>query len=145
MGKNKTRFILLLLLSSCASIEKDMTEQYKNEILETESAFAKMAVSEGVPAAFLAYAAEDAVLNRGKLIYGKDSIKAWFENWNYPDAKLEWDPEFIDVSECGDLGYTYGYYTFSAKDTSGETIQNSGIFHTVWKKQPDGQWKFVWD
>jgi ketosteroid isomerase-like protein len=49
------------------------------------------------------------------------------------------------VSACGDLGYTWGSYTFTATDSLGATHRSEGIFHTVWKRQPDGSWKFVWD
>ncbi|MCB9249994.1 MAG: hypothetical protein H6613_16335 [Ignavibacteriales bacterium] len=34
----------------------------------------------------------------------------------------------------GDLAYTYGHYTFSATNPTGENISAKGIFHTVWKK-----------
>lgn len=36
-------------------------------------------------------------------------------------------------------------YTYSVTDSTGETKSSSGIFHTVWKRQADGTWKFVWD
>ena len=61
------------------------------------------------------------------------------------NIKLEWKPDYIDVSISGDLGYTYGKFTFSAIDTTGKLIESEGIFHTVWKKQEDGSWKYVWD
>ncbi|MFC2138829.1 YybH family protein, partial [Bacteroidota bacterium] len=60
-------------------------------------------------------------------------------------VKLEWKPDYIDVSTSGDLGYTFGKFTFSAKDTTGKLIESEGIFHTVWKRQEDGSWKYVWD
>lgn len=58
---------------------------------------------------------------------------------------LQWDADFVDVSKSGELAYTYGKYTFTAIDSTGKTIDDKGIFHTVWKKQKDGKWKFVWD
>ena len=51
----------------------------------------------------------------------------------------------MDVSESGDLAYTYGKYTFSAFDSNAKKIEAKGIFHTVWKRQEDGSWKFVYD
>jgi ketosteroid isomerase-like protein len=126
--------------------QSDSKEIYKNEILETEKAFAALAKNEGLQKAFLTYADEEAVLNRNnKIIKGKAAIKQYFEKQTLQDVKLDWLPDFIDVSESGDLGYTYGKYTFEAKDTSGQTITDEGIFHTVWKKQVDGKWLFVWD
>jgi len=43
------------------------------------------------------------------------------------------------------LAYTYGKYTWQIKDTQGKITKYQGIFHTVWKKQSDGTWKYVWD
>jgi ketosteroid isomerase-like protein len=40
----------------------------------------------------------------------------------------------------GDLGYTYELFTVTAKDT---TMQ--GTYVSIWKKQKDGNWKFVLD
>ena len=62
-----------------------------------------------------------------------------------PKAKLEWIPDFVDVSASGDLGYTYGKYTITTIDSIGQTIKRGGIFQTIWKRQPDGRWRFVWD
>jgi len=61
------------------------------------------------------------------------------------DQQLEWAPDFVDVSSSGDLAYTYGKFTFSFKDSLGNKVENKGIFHTVWKRQSNGEWKFVWD
>ncbi|MEI9943504.1 MAG: DUF4440 domain-containing protein [Chitinophagaceae bacterium] len=58
---------------------------------------------------------------------------------------MTWTPDFIEVSENGDLGYTFGKYTWSTKDSAGQAQEYKGVFHTVWKKQEDGQWKYVWD
>ena len=61
------------------------------------------------------------------------------------DEKLIWKPDFVDVSASGDLAYTYGAYTYSYKDSTGAIVEQGGIFHTVWKRQADGGWRFVWD
>lgn len=127
---------------------KETIEKWKGEILETEQSFAKMTQEEGIQKAFLNYAAKDAVLMRNdNLIIGKKEITNHFEDQpsKNTEVTLTWKPDFIEVAESGDLGYTYGKYTYSFVDTDGNTIKNKGVFHTVWKKQPDGTWKFVWD
>jgi ketosteroid isomerase-like protein len=123
----------------------DSIEKWKNEILNTEKEFAAMAMKEGIPTAFSTYAADDAVLQRNNsLIIGKESIRIQYQDW--PDnATLSWNPDFVDVSSSGDLGYTYGKYVYTATDSSGTNNVYHGIFHTVWKRQPDGTWRFVWD
>jgi len=149
----KTKMILLipvfLLLISCnAESEEDAVEKWKKEIVEVEQNFTLMAAEEGISKAFMAYAAEDAVLMRNnKLVIGKGNFQDLFESQaSKPrDEKLSWKPDFVDVSASGDLGYTYGQFTYSFTDSSGTTIESKGVFHTVWKRQADGSWRFVWD
>jgi ketosteroid isomerase-like protein len=128
--------------------QENSIEKWKKEIIETELAFAQMAQKEGISKAFLTYAAEDAVLMRNNsLIIGMESIR---ENFNNQKAELgsvslTWKPDFVDVSSSGDLGYTYGKYGCTIIESAGIENIDTGIFHTVWKRQPDGKWKFVWD
>lgn len=144
--KHLSLFILLalILLSSCQT--NVSVEDVKEEILNTEKEFAKMVKEEGVAKAFESFAAENAVINRNDtVIVGREAIKKYFKNQVLTEIELEWSPDFVDVSASGDMAYTYGNYTFIAKDTSGRALKGRGIFHTVWKKQEDGSWKFVWD
>jgi ketosteroid isomerase-like protein len=136
-----------VLMNACTMNQpKKTTEELKNEIIQAEHDFATMAKEKGMAEAFLAFAAEDAVLNRNdSLIKGKLAIKAYFDKQTLTDNQLAWEPDFVDVAASGDLGHTYGKYTFSAVTPSGKTIQAEGVFNTVWKRQADGNWKFVWD
>jgi len=141
--KRFTAFSLFILLS--CSVQKNI-DIYKTEVQQTELAFARMAQEKGVEQAFLTFAADSAVLQRGeKLLQGRDAFKKYFSNPVWQHARLDWKPDFVDVSLSGDLAYTYGSYTFSAPDSNGTMQESRGIFHTVWKRQKDGSWKFVWD
>lgn len=123
-----------------------LAEKARQEILQAEKDFSAMAATEGVSAAFLAFAAEDAVLNRNDEIFkGHDAMKSYFERSTLRNPSLQWQADFVDAAASGDMGYTYGRYIFSAKDATGKDIRAAGIFHTVWKKQPDGKWRFVYD
>ena len=135
-----------LIYSCAANLETARLESYKTEIIETEIAFARLVREQGMKTGFLAYAADDAVLNRNNnLIKGKPAIEKYFDSLTLEDVVLDWYPDFVRVSASGDLAYTYGRYTFEARDAAGKAIKDEGIFHTVWKRQPDGQWRFVWD
>lgn len=143
-----TVLISLLFFSCNAETKKDLVEKWKNEIRETEQNFSNMAKDDGIKKAFTTYAAENAVLMRNdKLIVGKNEINIYFDKNNSKDTtiSLTWEPDFVDVSESGDLGYTYGKYTYSYTDSLGKRINSNGVFHTVWKRQPDKTWRFVWD
>ena len=134
---------LLVLLSCNHSIDKNaLIEEVKN----TELAFSAYSDSIGIEEAFLKFSDENAVLMRGnEIIRGKKEIKDYFSNQSLKNTNLIWAPDFIDVSEAGDLAYTFGKYTYTYSDSLGNPISSTGIFHTVWKKQQSGEWKFVYD
>jgi len=118
-------------------------EKSKGQIIQVEKDFARMAKEKGIAEAFYTFADADAVIKRGsQLIKGKDAIREFYAK-QPQTGELQWTPDFADSS--GDLGYTYGKFTFSQKDSTGRVNEIQGVFHTVWKKQKDGSWKFVWD
>ena len=143
-------FLVLLLfvlnISCNTTPSPDQIDQWKAEISAAEQSFNDMAQEKGLAEAFDYYAAPDGVIRRGnKVIQGHEAIKAWHEKDFRPNETLEWKPTFIDVSQSGDLGYTYGDYIFTTQDSLGNKKESKGLFHTVWKRQSDGSWKYVWD
>ena len=118
----------------------------KADLFKMEKEFSDFVQKEGISAGFAKYAAEDAVANRnGNLLKGRDKINDFYNKTRSLKDKLEWTAEFADVSASGDLGYTYGSYIYTAYDSAGKSKEYKGIFHTVWKKQKDRSWKFVYD
>lgn len=125
---------------------KEQIALWKQEIMETEKKFSELANSEGIEKAFIAYADDNAVLLRGdKLIEGKQAIQSHFKQLHGKNIQLSWSPNFVEVAKSGDLAYTYGNYSYTVIDSTGIKTESEGIFHTVWKRQSNGQWKFVWD
>jgi ketosteroid isomerase-like protein len=144
--KNLAFIILVLTILSCSHSKSDNMEQAKKEIVSAEKNFALMVKQKGIAEGFYFYAADSAIVNRNiKLITGKDSIKAYYQKWPYAKVELIWEPDYVDISQSCDLGYTYGKFTFLAIDSTGKRHSSKGYFHTVWKKQNNGEWKFVWD
>jgi ketosteroid isomerase-like protein len=43
------------------------------------------------------------------------------------------------------MAYTYGKYIWKIKETDSTFVEYKGVFHTVWKRQKDNSWKYVWD
>ncbi len=136
--------MLILFMGSC-SRPVDL-EAAKKEIMDTEKAFEQMVADSGMAEAFAFFATEDAVILRGNdsLIYGKEGIRNYYEKHARPGVTVTWTPDFVEISGCGTLGYTYGKYVYSRRDTAGKVTENRGIFHTVWKKK-DGVWRYAWD
>jgi ketosteroid isomerase-like protein len=72
---------------------------------------------------------------------GTAAIKETFTQMaSAPGFALEFSPTKADVSASGDVGYTAGTYKSTMSGTS-----ESGKYVTIWKKQPDGQWKVTED
>jgi len=133
--------VLLVILGSCATPPVDH-EKSKSEVMQVERDFAQMAKDKGIAEAFYAFADDSAVIKRGLTLFkGKEAIRNFYAHQTA--GELQWSPDFADAS--GDLGYTYGQFIYAEKDSKGKVNEIKGYFHTVWKKQKDGSWKFVWD
>jgi ketosteroid isomerase-like protein len=113
-------------------------------MVETERAFAQASFDKSTREAFLAFIADDGILFRPTAVKGKE----WILSHPLPPSPkrqlLSWQPTFADISASGDLGYTTGPWQFRP-DINDEKPSAFGDFITVWKKQPDGSWKFAVD
>lgn len=125
---------------------RDQYNDWIVEVMEVERLFCQMAEEKGIKEAFLHFAAKEAVLNRNNTIYaGKAGIEEYYKDQKLTDVTLSWKPDYVDVSQGGDMAWTHGKYQFSGVSEEGKPISAEGIFHTVWKRQSDGAWKYVWD
>ena len=142
-----TIIALCLLFYSCQPDSSGLRDKTTQEIAQAEKDFEKMATEKGIAEAFWWFADSNAVIKRGNdsLIKGKENIRNFYSTEFYKTASVKWSPDFIDVAENGDMGYTFGKYIWQSKDSSGKTNEFKGVFHTVWKRQKDGTWKYVWD
>jgi ketosteroid isomerase-like protein len=132
--------ILLMLTAGFSFAQKADAQSDLRSLVETERAFAKMAAAKGIRDSFLAYLADDGVLFRPQPVNGKQ----WMSARPARPGLLWWEPTFAYVSQAGDLGYDTGPWEFREKGPDDKPIGH-GYFVTVWKKQPDGTWKFVVD
>jgi ketosteroid isomerase-like protein len=140
-----TMIVLLMFITAC---EKPVNkERVKQEVFQTEKSFEKMCSDKGMQEAFYFFASDNAVIKRQNdtLIVGKEHIKNYYSNPAFKMAKVTWTPDFIDVSDCGDMAYSYGEYLWKIRSDAGDTAEYIGVFQTIWKKQSDGSWKYVWD
>jgi ketosteroid isomerase-like protein len=137
--------IIVALAFSCSS--KTKKEDAVREIYKAEKEFEKMAAEKGVAEAFYFFADDSATIRRGSdsLIKGKENIKTFYSKTDDSKTKVNWTPDFVKASDDGTLGYTYGNYIWAITDSAGKVSEYKGIFHTVWKKQKDNSWKYVWD
>ncbi|WP_348825689.1 YybH family protein [Flavobacterium aestuarii] len=141
-------FFLTVIVSSCSpKSEKKNATYIKLQIVKAEKDFAKLVAEKGLAEGFSQFADSNAVIKRehDTLIIGKNSIKNYYLSPQFQNATVTWSPDDIVVSEAGDMASSYGKYAWTSKDSDGRTQISKGIFHTVWKKQKDGSWKYIWD
>jgi len=97
---------------------------------------------------FMSYFAEDATaaMPDAEPAQGKKAIRnLWSGLFRTPGFSLKWTSTRVDVAESGTLGYTTGTFELTLQDSGGKTHTRTGKYQTVWRKQPDGQWKAVAD
>jgi ketosteroid isomerase-like protein len=140
--------ILFLVLYGCTPKAEIKNKAYcKLQIVKAEKDFEKLVAQKGLAEGFYQFADSSAVIKRENdtLIIGKENIKNYYSNSKYLNTTVTWSPDAIVVSEANDMASSYGKYTWNSKGESGKTQIVKGIFHTVWKKQKDGSWKYIWD
>jgi ketosteroid isomerase-like protein len=135
---------LLLGFISLAFAQKAKETSALQSMVETERAFAKMSEEQGVRPAFMSFIADDGILFRPTAVKGKQ----WMMEHPLPPSEkrplLSWQPTFADIALAGDMGYTTGPWEFKADINDTKPVA-FGNFLTVWKRQPNGSWKFAID
>jgi ketosteroid isomerase-like protein len=121
-------------------------ETGKKALVAADEAFSRMAQERGLAEAFAAFAAPDATMmpvNQDP-VTGLDAVRKQFAGTPAGTA-LAWKPFRADISKSGDLGYTLGTYELKTRGPEGAPVTRYGKYCSVWKKQPDGSWKWVVD
>ncbi|HEX9965410.1 MAG TPA: DUF4440 domain-containing protein [Allosphingosinicella sp.] len=106
------------------------------EVVAAERAFARAARTEGANAAFLRYSAPDGLLFQPGPKLAKAALKAN----PLPPVPLDWWPVYAGIAASGDLGFTTGPYVVGSGQRTGH-----GWYFTIWRRQPDGSWRWVLD
>jgi hypothetical protein len=58
-------------------------------------------------------------------------------------GSLTWQPAGGDVSLSGDLGYTYGEYTYTPQDSAAAV--ETGIYVRAWRRTSMESWRVIVD
>ncbi len=141
--------LILLMINSHDNPETAQIkiENYKKELINADKDFYKESTLRGTGRAFIDFAADDVILMRQDQfpITGKNQLIKNYLNRDTVKTPLKWQPVLADVSPDGMLGYTFGNWEFTSKDNNGKLVTGCGNYVTVWKRQHDGSWKYVFD
>jgi ketosteroid isomerase-like protein len=119
-----------LIIFSClnALAQSDLQKLY-----DTEKAFERAAAAKGVNQSFIEFSAPDGVCFNPQPV----NCREYWKSRPALSAGLFWNPNFVDVSSNGALGYTTGNSIYRPK---GKDDPNAyyGQYVTLWQRQPDG-------
>ena len=142
----KILLLLLALAVPAASLAATDRTQALKQLAAMEDEFCAATRAMGILAAFKHYATPDAVMLSvdPRKFRGADAIDRAIGP-DRPGVTVTWKAERSELSEDGSLGYNYGRYEWRFPGPDGQPAVSSGWFLTIWKRQPDGTWRFVLD
>lgn len=115
----------------------------REEILRVERDFNQYCMDHGRAAGWMEFIADHAYLMNRQTV-GRAEARASFVG-EPTDSSLTWTPSYADVATSGELGYSWGVWISKGAGPDGKPAERRGIYLTIWRKQADGRWKFVFD
>jgi ketosteroid isomerase-like protein len=121
-------------------------EALKASLAKMEDDFCAMAKEKGILAAFEHFAAPDVAFidTDPRKFRGLAAVRERMGP-DQPGVSVNWSAMFTDVSDDGTLGYNWGRYEWRSPGPDGKERVRTGFFLTIWKRQPDGTWRYVMD
>jgi ketosteroid isomerase-like protein len=127
---------VVLLLGACASPAQSVGVT-PAPVIAAERAFAARAGEIGWIPAFREFTAPDGqILGSAGFENAPQSLAQTPDDGN---RALFWWPAFAGISRSGDIGFTAGPASFDEARTP------RIYYFTIWRRQPDGAWKWIYD
>ena len=115
-------------------------------LLQADSDFDRSVAEKGVEAWVSAFAEDGIMFRAGEVVRGHAGIRELMAPaFATPGFSLRWKPVRADMAASGDLGYTYGTYESGSVGPDGAPQMRTGMYVTIWKRQPDNSWKVAVD
>lgn len=122
-------------------LDEAATRALEAELVEADRNFAKAVERDGLGGWMAAFAPGGRMIGGGESYIGLEAIRRqMLPVFADSTFSLSWDPIYAEVAASGDLGYTVGRYTSSSGSGVTATRQE-GTYLTVWRRQPNGDWK----
>lgn len=129
MRPSSLALVAALALATAARAEIDPAP-----VVAAERAFAADGLALGVRDSFLKHSAPEGIVFAPEPILAKAAFQAPQPPGSPP---LIWWPLWAGIARSGDLGFTTGPYQVGD--------ERRGYYFTVWARQPDGSWKWLYD
>jgi ketosteroid isomerase-like protein len=110
----------------------------RDAVFAAERAFARSMADRDLQA-FARHVSAEAVFFDPEPVRGREAVVQHWSRWyTGPKAPFSWEPEQVEVLPSGTLALSSG----PVRDPQGKLIAR---FSSVWRLEPDGQWRVVFD
>lgn len=139
LGSTIALGVLALAESTAGSQPAADPAALERQVAAAERAFARTMADRDL-AAFTRHLAEEAVFfGRERVTRGRPAVAAeWKRYFDAPAAPFSWEPDRVQVLDSGSLAFSTG----PVSDPAGRRV---GTFNSVWRREPDGSWRIVFD
>lgn len=134
----------LLLPPDSMTMLSASESRFVAQIANADRAFSGLAEREDAAVAFARFAPPDATFfpGSGDIARGPADIATRLRACA-PATRWSWRPMFAAAAGSGDFGWTVGEAVIAARADGGATSYSTYL--TIWRRQPDGSWRFVAD
>ncbi len=146
--------VILLLTLGCTAAAENSGQDIDLEaeralLLETDRTLAEVYSTSETPldTIFASFTDDARVLAPDiPMAEGWEASRAVFAKLEaLPGYSLTYSPAIADVGGAANLGYTIGTYHMKLPGSDGSIVEIDGKYISIWKRQPDGNWKIAVD
>ena len=136
--------IVVVVATSCYNkkvISAEDKAMHNLDLIDADKSFSALSKEKGMKLAYIDFIDSNGVLLRPDYapIIGANAIDFLIRQ-DDKGYSLSWNPQYAEVAESGELGYTYGVYAIRPNNM--DTVIY-GTYTSIWKKQLDGKWKLL--
>ena len=130
---------LSLLMTCAVSAQEPDLEQLRQQVEDTERAFASTMANRDHDAFTLFLSDETIFFSGATPLRGKQQVAdAWKPYFQEPGAPFSWAPQTVVVLDSGTLALSSG----PVRDPDGKQV---ATFNSVWRLEQDGTWQIIFD
>ena len=114
-------------------------QSFQEQVRSSEAAFART-MSDRDFQAFATFVSGEAIFFGGAgTLRGKEAVlEGWAPYFEGDVAPFSWEPQVVEVLDSGTLAHSSG----PVRDPEGQVV---GTFNSIWRLEPDGKWRVVFD
>jgi ketosteroid isomerase-like protein len=132
------------ILPAIAAVAFAAQSPAQQSLIDAERAFAKLGAEVGVRDSFIQWFADEGIGFSPQPHRMKETLMKRPPVTQPLPSILRWAPVWGGISTAGDLGWNTGPTVVEPRSGDASKIRH-GLFFSVWKRQPDGQWRVVLD